>query len=291
MKKKIVPYVFLLPHLLLFLIFVVLPLSITIYTSFTQWDMLSSPTFIGFDNYYKLLFDSSSVFYSDLRIALSNTVRFVLIAVPLLIIVPLFFATLLNYKPIGHKMLLSIFYIPGFFSVATIGLMWKWMLDPQLGTVNKLFGLSIQWTTVQPYVWIAIIIMTVWWTIGANLIIFLAGIAGVPTELYEAADLDGAKEVKKFFHITLPLLRPQMVYILITTTIASFNLYGQPLVFANGGPNKSSSTFAMFIQGYAFGKGTSVAGIASAMGVILGLMVMAVATVQLYSMRKEEKGE
>lgn len=291
MKKKIVPYVFLLPHLLLFLIFVVLPLSITIYTSFTQWDMLSSPTFIGFDNYYKLLFDSSSVFYSDLRIALSNTVRFVLISVPLLIIVPLLFATLLNYKPIGHKMLLSIFYIPGFFSVATIGLMWKWMLDPQLGTVNKLFGLSIQWTTVQPYVWIAIIIMTVWWTIGANLIIFLAGIAGVPTELYEAADLDGAKEVKKFFHITLPLLRPQMVYILITTTIASFNLYGQPLVFANGGPNKSSTTFAMFIQSYAFGKGTSVAGIASAMGVILGLMVMAVATVQLYSMRKEEKGE
>lgn len=291
MKKKIVPYIFLLPHLLLFLIFVVLPLSITIYTSFTQWDMLSSPTFIGFDNYYKLLFDSSSVFYSDLRIALSNTLRFVLIAVPLLIIVPLLFATLLNYKPVGHKMLLSIFYIPGFFSVATIGLMWKWMLDPQLGTVNKLFGLSIQWTTVQPYVWIAIIIMTVWWTIGANLIIFLAGIAGVPTELYEAADLDGAKEVKKFFHITLPLLRPQMVYILITTTIASFNLYGQPLVFANGGPNKSSTTFAMFIQSYAFGKGTSVAGIASAMGVILGLMVMAVATVQIYSMRKEEKGE
>ncbi|GBU10694.1 ABC transporter permease [Erysipelotrichaceae bacterium] len=291
MKKKIEPYLFLAPHLLLFVLFILLPLCMTIYTSFTQWDMLSMPRFNGFDNYYKLLFDSESVFYADFRIAMWNTFRFVLISVPLLVIFPLGIATLLNYKPIGHGLLLSIFYIPGFFSVATVGLIWKWMLDPQLGTINKIFGLSFQWTTVQPFVWIAIIIMTLWWTIGANLIIFLAGIAGIPQELYESAEIDGAREGTKFWKITLPLLKPQMLYIVITTTIASFNLYGQPLVFSNGGPNKSSSTFAMFIQGYAFGKGTSVAGIASAMGILMGLMVMCVALVQLYTMRKSEKEE
>lgn len=130
--------------------------------------------------------------------------------------------------------------------------------------------------------------LTVWWTIGGNMIIYQAALNGIPQDYYEAADIDGASSWKKFVHITLPSIRGQLLFTIVTTTIAQFNIYGQPLMLTNGGPNGSTTVLMMNVQQNAFGSGQSLAGISSAMSVILGICIMIVSMVQLFLLRNKD---
>lgn len=278
-------WLFVAPHLFIFSIFFLIPVVFGIYISFTDWDLFNAPTFVGLDNYKELFFNVDSTFYTQLRTGLTNTFIFVLCAVPFCIIVPLLLAAALNTKPFLSKVFQSIFYMPSLFAISAIVIIWTLVFNVNYGPINSIFNTSTPWTGTQPYAWIALVVVTVWWTIGGNMIIYQAALNGIPKDYYEAADIDGATAVQKFFKITLPSIRGQILYTVVMTTIAQFNVYGQPLMLTGGGPNNSTRVLLMYIQQNAFGSGQSIAGIASAMAVILGVCIMIVSAIQFKFLR------
>jgi len=287
-KSSFTPWVFLAPHLIIFGIFFLIPIFFGIYISFTEWDLISSPTFVGLDNYKEILLQSDSIFYEQLHTGLKNTFLFVLFVVPFCILVPLLLASALNSKPMFWKFFQSLFYLPSLFAISAVIIIWTLMFNVTYGPINNIFHLDTVWTGTQPYAWVALVIVTVWWSIGGNMIIYQAALNGISKDFYEAADIDGASAFQKFMKITLPSIRGQILYTVVITTIAHFNVYGQPLMLTGGGPTDSTRVLLMYIQQNAFGSGQSIAGIASAMAVILGLCIMVVASLQFFFLREKK---
>ena len=286
-KKTFTPFLFIGPHLLLFLIFFLVPAVFGIYISFTRWNLIGTPTFVGFENYREILFNTDSTFHIQFTQGISNTFIFAILTVPFCIILPLMFASSLNTKPKGMKLFQSIFYLPTLFSISAVMIIWSMMFSRAFGPINSTFNLDTNWLGSQPYAWIALVIVTVWWVIGGNMIIYQAALSGVSKDYYEAASLDGANAIQKFFYVTLPSIKSQILYTLVMTTIAQLNVIGQPMMLTNGGPNSSTAVLLMYINDLAFGGGgMSIAGIASAMAVMLGLAIMAVSTIQFIVLRK-----
>ncbi len=137
--------------------------------------------------------------------------------------------------------------MPFVLGVAVIGVMWRILLDPNLGFVNHLFGLDIPWTTDLPWAWVSLVGITVWWTLGFNAVIYLAGLQDIPRELYDAAAVDGAGRLQRFAHVTLPGLRPVAVFVTTTTILASANMFGQSLLVTQGAPGVETRTAIMYI--------------------------------------------
>ncbi|MGX7133061.1 carbohydrate ABC transporter permease [Enterococcus songbeiensis] len=286
--KKLIPWLFIAPHLIIFTIFFLIPVVFGIYVSFTDWDLFGSPTFIGLDNYKELFFNKDSTFYEQLRIGLVNTFKFVLFSVPFCIAVPLLLAAALNTKPKLGKIFQSIFYMPSLFAISAVVIIWTLIFNVNYGPINTMLNSDIPWTSTQPYAWVTLVVITVWWTIGGNMVIYQAALNGISKDFYEAADIDGASSFQKFMKITLPAIKGQILYTLVMTTIAQFNIYGQPLMLTGGGPTNSTRVLLMYIQQNAFGSGQSIAGIASAMAVILGICIMIVSAIQFKLLRKED---
>ncbi|MGX7078288.1 carbohydrate ABC transporter permease [Globicatella sanguinis] len=294
MKKKImkqtkkhymqdsIAWMFIAPHLIIFIIFFLIPIIFGVYISLTNWDLFSQPEFIGFKNYQTIFFNKDSIFYEQLRVGLKNTFIFVLLSVPACIIVPLLLALSLNVKPFLWKIFQSIFYVPSLFAISAVVIIWTLIFNVNYGPVNKFLGIDIPFTGTQPYAWIALVIVTVWWTIGGNMIIYQAALNGIPKEYYEVAEIDGARSYQKFLKITLPSIRGQILYTVVMTTIAQFNIYGQPLMLTGGGPSNTTRVLLMYIQQNAFGSGQSIAGIASSMAIVLGLCIMLVSILQFF---------
>ena len=286
--SKVVPYLFIAPHLTIFTIFFAIPAITGIYISFTKWNLYSAPKWVGLKNYIEILVNKDSTFYFQLHNGLANTMKFALMSVPLFIIIPLLIAVALNSKTYGNRIFQSIFYMPTLLSISSVILTWIFMFHRSLGPINNILGLKTNWFGQQPFTWMAIVIITLWWGIGGNMIIYLAALNGIDKALYEAAEIDGANVIQKFFYVTLPGLKNQIAYTLVITTIAQLNIYGQPLMFSKGGPNNSTRVLMMYIRELAFGSGESIAGLASAMAVILGLCIMAVSVVQFTLMRNKD---
>lgn len=290
-KRKSVnwtPWVFVTPHLVIFSLFFLVPILYGIYISFTNWDLVGKADFVGLANYKEILFQKDSSFYTQFHNGLKNTFIFVVLSVPFCIIVPLLLASALNAKPRFHKLYQSIFYMPSLFSISAVVIIWTLMFNVNQGPINKLLGHSIVWTGTQPYAWATLVIVTVWWCIGGNMIIYQAALNGISKDYYEAAEIDGANSVQKFFKITLPSIRGQLLYTVVITTIAQFNVYGQPLMLTGGGPTESTRVLLMDIQQNAFGSGQSIAGIASAMAFVLGLCIMVVSLIQFLFLRNKD---
>jgi multiple sugar transport system permease protein len=279
--SKLVPYLFIAPHLTIFSIFFAIPAITGIYISFTKWNLYSIPEWVGFKNYIEILLNKDSTFYFQLHNGLGNTLKFTLMTVPFFIIIPLLLAIALNTKTYGNKFFQSIFYMPTLLSISSVVLTWIFMFHRSLGPINNVLGIKVNWISQQPFTWIA-------WGIGGNMIIYLAGINGIDKALYEAAEIDGANAIKRFFHVTLPGLKNQIGYTLVITTIAQLNIYGQPFMLAKGSPNNTTRVLMIYIRELAFGSGESIAGLASAMAVILGLCIMAISIVQFSLTRSKD---
>ncbi len=286
-RAKAKPWLYVGPHLLFFCIFGLIPLAYGIYISFTQWDMVGDATFVGLQNYKEILFNTQSTFHSQFFTGLKNTLIYVVISVPVLIVVPLLIAMALNAKPKAAGVFQSIFYIPGLFSISAVALIWSLVFNKRLGPINNLFGSNANWIVEQPYAWLVILIVSVWWGVGGNMVIYRAALNGISKDLYEAADIDGATSVQKFFKITLPSIKFQLLYTFVMTTIASFNIYGQPVMLTNGGPTQSTTVLMMYIRNLAFGSGVSVAGMASAMAVLLGIVMVIISAFQFVILNKD----
>ncbi|CAM3276924.1 MULTISPECIES: carbohydrate ABC transporter permease [Saccharibacillus] len=289
MKKKLnlAPALFVGPHLILFLVFIVIPTLYGIYASFTQWNLAGSPNWVGFSNYSTILFDTSSTFHTQFFNGLKNTLLFVLFTVPPLIVLPLMIAVALSHKKLkGKTFIQSVLYVPGLISISASALIFTLIFNKQLGVTSNIFGSTIAWATHQPYAWLTIIVLTIWGGIGGNMIIYRASISGVAEELYESAELDGAGPIRKFFSITLPSINFPLIYTFVMTTAGAFNVFGQPLMMTDGGPQQSTSVLMMYIRQLAFGSGESIAGMASAMAVLLGLVILIISALQYYVMNR-----
>ena len=290
-RKSMKQFAFIGPHLALFLIFILIPTIYGIYASFTQWNLIGTPEWVGLSNFKTLLFDESSTFYFQLRNGLKNTLLFVGLTVPLQILIPLAVAVALENKKVKFKSLFqAIFYIPGLISVSAAAIIWLLIFNPRLGPVNNLFNSATIWMVNQPNAWSIIVFMSLWGAIGGNLIIYRSAISGVSVDLYESADIDGAGPVRKFFNITLPSIRFPLFHTVVMSTAGAFNVYAQPLMITNGGPEQSTHVMMMYIRQLAFGTGESVAGMASAMSVLLGLVIVSISVFQFVVMYRNSKG-
>lgn len=286
-KARYRQWFFIGPHVLLFIAFILVPSIYGVYASFTQWNLMTEPTFVGFANYRTILFNTDSAFHAEFFNGLKNTLIFVGLSVPLMVVVPLLIAAAIEHKDVKFKNFFqSIIYIPGLISISAAALIWSLIFNSQLGVMNNLFGFNTVWTSVQPYAWMTIIVMTLWGGIGGNMIIYRASISNVSQDLYESAEIDGAGPVRKFFSITLPSIRFPLIYTVVMTTAGSFNVFGQPLMMTGGGPRESTSVLMMYIRDLAFGSGQSIAGIASAMAVLLGMVILVISAAQYYVMNR-----
>lgn len=287
LKRDLTPYAYIGPHLFFFIIFFVTPAIYGIYASFTRWDLFNEPVFVGLENFKTMLFDSSNTYYRQLRNGLWNTIKFVIYSVPFCIAVPLALATALHSRPKGNKIFQALYYLPALMSISTVAISWKYLFNKDYGIFNKLFGSMANWFT-PPHTWIMLVIVTVWWCTGATMVIYQSALASIPEEQYEAAALDGAGAVQKFIHITLPNMRYPLMYTLMTTLVAQFNIYGQPDLLVGFTNQESNAVLLMYIQQNAVSN--QVAGMASAMAVILGLCIMAVAFIQMRFMFRNNQG-
>ncbi|WP_411553403.1 carbohydrate ABC transporter permease [Paenibacillus lautus] len=286
-KKSLTPYFFVGPHLILFIVFILLPTLYGIYASFTQWNLINDPVWVGLANYKTILFDAESTFYTQFMNGLKNTLIFVVLSVPILIVIPLMIAVSLEHKKVKMKNVIqSILYIPGLISISAAALIWSLIFNKQLGITNNVFGSETVWAANQPYAWLIIIVITVWGGVGGNMIIYRASISGVSKDLYESAEMDGAGPVRRFSSITLPSIRFPLVYTFVMTTAGAFNVFGQPLMMTDGGPRQSTTVLMMYIRQLAFGHGESIAGMASAMAVLLGLVILVISALQYYVMNR-----
>jgi multiple sugar transport system permease protein len=244
-------YLYLIPFLVFFGTFVVYPIVRGLQISFMSWDVVNPARYVGLQNYRQLLSDDR-LFMTCLK----NTVYFVCMFVPLGVVVPMLLAEALFEPLAGRTLFRSSFALPIMVSVSATALVWSWFLNPLFGLLNhylRLVGLPTQnWLSQAPNAMKAIVLTTLWWSAGWNMILFLAGRQEIPEHLYEAARIDGAGTWALFRHITIPGLMPTTLFVLVTTIIGSFQVFGQVLVMTGGGPGDATRTVSMFIYSNAF---------------------------------------
>ncbi len=295
-RVSITPYLFILPHLLVFALFLGWPFFYGLYISFHNFDYLrpEAQRFVGLGNYANL-FNPASVQYTRFWSALGNTLQFVLYSVPLLVALPLGLALLLNTKTPGRNIFRAIYFAPWTLSVAVASLLWWWIFQSQGGLANyylEALGFDApRWLSSMPWGWFAVVIATVWWTAGFNMIILLAALQDIPAYLYEAASIDGATGWQAFTRITLPMLRPVLVFIVTTTVIASFNLFGQPFFMTSGGQGialDGGPLEPVMLQIYREGFVRNVQGSASAMSFIVASLMILVSYLNFRFLRQKD---
>ncbi len=295
-KFSLTPYLFILPHLIFFAIFIGYPFFSGLYISFFQYDYLrpEATVFVGLQNYLDL-FNAGSVKFVEFWNSVRVTVTFVFWSVPFLVLIPLGLAVMLNSKLKGMTFFRAVFFSPWVLSCAVISLIWWWIFQSQGGLLNyylKLWGFDTpRWLSTMPYAMISIVVATVWWTMGYNMVIFLAALQDIPTDLYEAAEVDGANAWQRFSRITLPLLQPVLVFIIITTIIASFNLLGQPMMMTRGAPAQPTgggATEPVMLRIFTEGFVRPFQGSAAAMSVVVAIMMMTFSFVNFRLFRQRD---
>ena len=243
-------FLFLLPVMIGFLVFIAYPMVDSLYLSLTNYSMKQNYRFVGLDNYAKIFTDDTA------STVLKNTLIFTLCSVPLLIIIPVFLACALNQKIHGVRFFRAVYFVPTMISMVATGIIWQWMFNAEFGIINYFLSLigvkGPAWLTSKPWALIAVIITNVWKTLGYNMMLFLAGLQNVPSMYYEAAALDGVNIWTRFRHITWPLLKPTTLFVTIMTISSSFQVFDTIVVMTSGGPARSSSVLVHYIYKCAF---------------------------------------
>jgi multiple sugar transport system permease protein len=245
--SPLTPFVFLAPYLLLFLIFIVIPAVFGIWMSLHTWDpLLPTKPWVGLQNYTDL-FSSNSTTAGPFWNSMEATGKFTLYSVPLLVVIPLVIALILNQQIRGIQFFRAMYFAPYVLGVAVIGILWRFLLDPNVGLVNYYLGAKIPWITALPWAWVSLVGVTVWWTLGFNAVIYLAGLQDIDPELYNAAKVDGANSWQRFLNVTMPGLRPVFVFVVTVTILASANMFGQSYIITQGAPGEETTTAIMYI--------------------------------------------
>ena len=277
-------YLFLAPYLILFGVFLILPLIFGLGLSFTRYDMLAREParFVGAANYAEALGDA------QFRNALRVTALFVVMCVPLTVGVALLLAVGLEALPFARQQnayRLGIF-VPTMITISVAGVLWRWFYDTEFGVFNAILGAKFPWLTSPRWALPSIVLMTLWWTVGGPTVILQAGLKQIPQSYYEAAAIDGATGVRRFFLITLPLLRPVLLFVTVLSVIGSFQIFGQPFIMTNppGAPENSTRVLVMYIYQTAFGFYRM--GYAAAMSWLLFMVIVVFSVIQFRAFRE-----
>lgn len=281
-------YLFISPFFILFAIFFAFPIFWAFKLSFQKWDGVTEPTWVGLDNYRFVLHDpvTHQMFF--------NTFRFLVLIVPLGVLLPLVFGVLLNFSFLRLRgAFRTLIFIPTVSSLVGIGIVWKLLFGAANGWLNAILahvGLGpYKWLKDPQLAQIPIVTLALWGSLGFTTLIVLGGLQAIDDEIYDAAKIDGASGFNQFWKITLPLLRPVIVFLLITTTIMVMTLFSQPYIVTKGGPSNQTLTPLLHIYNIGIGsQGAARVGDASALTFILSIIMITVVVMQFLITRRRE---
>lgn len=289
-KRKInwTAILFVAPNFIGFAIFILLPVLFSLVVSFTNFNIykgFGDTKFVGLDNFIKMFKDSW------FKAALSNNLKFTLVTIPVLIILSIILATLLNNKVFGKNFMRAIAFIPYISSVVAISAVWMMLYNPSSGTINQLLNSigvenvpgwlgSLQWSLPS------IMIVSIWMGLGYNIVVYMSGLQSIDKTLYESAQIDGSNALQTFRYITIPMLSSTTFFLIITNIIASFQVFGIVNIMTDGGPGTSTTVMAhyIYIAGFRYNK----MGYAAAMAWFLLLLILFITLVQWKIQKKFE---
>jgi multiple sugar transport system permease protein len=274
LRTNLEGYIFISPWLLGFFLFIVGPMLYALYISLFEWNVISTPDYVGFSNYIEAFTDHR------FKISLKKTFYFVFASVPLRILIgltlALFITQLLKRGMKGSVVFRTLYALPIMFSEVVLGVLWAWIFEPTAGILNEIlryFGLEGRNWLADPDLVMPSVIVMMGWRVGGMLLIFLAGLLEIPEELYESADIDGARSFRKLISITLPMLSPTLFFNSTVTLIQSFRIFGEVFILTHGGPGNASLLYVINL--YKEGFELFHMGYASALSWILFIIVVA----------------
>lgn len=287
-NDAMIGYLLVAPFFIFYGLFVIWPVFRGFYISFHEWDLVGQAThWVGLRNYNIMV--SDRYFWSSMR----NTVYFVILSGPVLVALGLLLAVLINRPYRNMGVFRTLFYLPSVLSIAVITTIWIRVYNSQYGIfanwARSLGAEPLRWLTTVELAMPAISLTTIWWTVGGNMVIFLAGLQDIPADLYEAAALDGANRWQSFWNVTVPGMRRTIGLVTILQVISSFNIFGQVYSMTNGGPGGSTRTIIMYIYERAF-KFWQL-GYASAMAYGLAIIMFTLSILQLKAFGRSTTGE
>jgi len=270
-------YAFIAPWLIGFVFLTLVPMIASVVLSFTSWTMLSPPTWVGGSNFERIITDDPLFLTS-----LWNTAFYVMLAVPLTVGLGLLLALLLNQPLKGMAIFRTVFFLPSVTNMVAVSVLWLWIFNPEFGLLNRALSLvgidGPLWLQSEIWAKPSLVLMSLW-GVGGTMLIFLAALQGIPRDLYEAADLDGAGALRKFFHVTLPMISPAMFFSVVIGIIGSFQVFTQAFVMtgtvqpgSEGGPNNATLFYVLYLYKKAFQEFEM--GYASALAWILFFIVL-----------------
>lgn len=277
-NERFAGWVFILPALVGTLIFIIIPVICSFGLSFAKWDLLNPIQFVGLANYREIF--SEALFYKILL----NTVVFALATSVLGVIIPLVLACILNSKIRGAEFYKTAYFLPFITPMIVIGVVWEWIFDPNIGLLNHVLHLHINWLYDTHFAMPALIIVSVWKLIGYNMVIFLSSLSGISQSMFEAAKIDGANELQTFKNVTVPLLSPTIFFVVIITAISSFQVFDLIYLMTQGGPLNSTNVLVYAIYQNAFEYFN--VGKASAIAYVLFVIILVLTLVQ-WNLRKK----
>lgn len=277
-NERFAGWIFILPALLGTLIFIVIPVICSFGLSFTKWDLLNPIRFVGLDNYKEIF--SEALFFKIFW----NTVVFAISTSVLGVIIPLILACILNSKIRGSEFYKTAYFLPFITPMIVIGVVWEWIFDPNIGLLNHILHLHINWLYDTHFAMPALIIVSVWKLIGYNMVIFLSSLSGISQSMFEAAKIDGATPFQTFKNVTIPLLSPSIFFVVIITAISSFQVFDLIYLMTQGGPLDSTNVLVYAIYKNAFEYFN--VGKASAIAYVLFFIILVLTLVQ-WSLRKK----
>lgn len=277
-NKTAVAWIFIMPALIGTFIFIIIPVVCSFSLSFTKWDLLNPIEFVGLKNYSELF--HQNIFWKILL----NTVVFALSTSILGVIIPLILASILNTKIRGAEFYKSAYFMPFITPMVVIGVIWSWIFDPNIGLLNQVLNIHINWLYDSCYAMPALIIVSVWKLIGYNMIIFLSSLSTISQSLFEAAKIDGANSFQIFKNVTIPLMSPTIFFVVIITAISSFQIFDLIYLMTQGGPFDSTNVLVYAIYKEAFEYFN--VGRASAIAYVLFVIILVLTLIQ-WNLRKK----
>ena len=292
-KRKGTAVLFIIPFLLFFLLFWLIPFVYGIVMSVSKYSLIQGNRgFVGLANYIKILF-SSSMYHKSFVQGLGNTVIFVVLTTPFLVFGSLFLALLLDRLPERLKGIFRTIYFASYsVSVTAVAAVFVWLMKGNGGYFNNMLismGIikpPIPWMEQQPFVWVALTVATVWWPIGYDMMLFVNALNEIDTSLYEASAMDGAGFWVQFRYIILPNIKNVFFFVLMTTIIASFNVYGQPRLMTKGGPGETTKPLIMMITSTIMDRNDL--GVGSAMTILMGVVIILCSVGQYYLTKEKD---
>ena len=277
-NQRFAGWIFIFPALIGTIIFIIIPVICSFGLSFAKWDLLNPIQLVGLDNYKEIF--SEPLFFKILW----NTIVFAVSTSVLGVIIPLILACILNSKIRGSEFYKTAYFLPFITPMIVIGVVWEWIFDPNIGLLNHILHLHINWLYDTHYAMTALIIVSVWKLIGYNMVIFLSSLAGISQSMFEAAKIDGANTFQTFKNVTVPLLSPTIFFVVIITAISSFQIFDLIYLMTQGGPLDSTNVLVYAIYKNAFEYFN--VGKASAIAYVLFLLIL-VLTLCQWNLRKK----